>query len=332
MRKTNHWLFLFLTLALATPMQGAEQRPAAAPARDYPSKTIRLVVPYPSGGGLDDVGRNLILKLIPLVGQNIVLDNRGGAGGVIGSEMVARAAPDGYTLLLNSSSHISVPFFIKSVPYDPVRDFMPVTLVAKSVGHVLVVNVSLPARSVKEFIALAKAHPGKLNYGSAGNGNVLHLAGEIFSRLAGVKMVHVPYKGVANAMTDLIGGQIEVCFPAASTALPFIQAGRVRALVTTGTHRWSQLPEVPTMEELGFKGAKFYAWYGLWVPLNTPAAYVTYLQSEIAKAAKDTDLRHRYEQLGLEPVGSTAQEFEQTINEDFAFYKKLTASMGVVPQ
>jgi tripartite-type tricarboxylate transporter receptor subunit TctC len=332
MHKANGCMFFAMILAVAISTPAAAQRPAATPAKDYPSKTIRFVVPYPSGGGLDDVGRNLILKLIPAVGQNIVLDNRGGAGGVIGSEMVARSAPDGYTLLLNSSSHISVPFFMKSVPYDPVHDFTPVTLVAKSVGHVLVVNNSLPARSVKEFIALAKAHPGKLNYGSAGNGNVLHLAGEIFSRLADVKMIHVPYKGVANAMTDLIGGQIEVCFPAASTALPFIRAGRVRALVTTGTHRWSQLPEVPTLEELGFKGAKFYAWYGLWFPVGTPAAYVTYMQNEVAKTAKDADLRQRYEQLGLEAVGSTAHDFEQTINEDFGFYKKLTASMGVVPQ
>jgi tripartite-type tricarboxylate transporter receptor subunit TctC len=332
MRKTLRWLLFLLLLlpVMATP--AAEQRPAAAPAKDYPSKTLRFLVPYPSGGGLDDVGRNLIARLAPLNGQNIVLDNRGGAGGVIGSEVVARSAPDGYTLLLNSSSHLSVPFFMKSVPYDPVHDFLPVTLVAKSVGHVLIVNPSLPARSVKEFIALAKAHPGKLNYGSAGTGNVLHLAGEVFTRLAGINLVHVPYKGAALAVTDVVGGQIEACFPVASTALPFIRSGRVRALVTTGSHRWSQLPEVPTLEDIGFKGAKFYAWYALWFPLGTPAAYVTYVQTEVARALKDAQLRQRYEDLGLEAVGSTPQEFAQTINEDFAFYKKLTTSMGVVPQ
>jgi tripartite-type tricarboxylate transporter receptor subunit TctC len=316
-------------LLCAPPAQA--QRSAVA-AKDYPNKPVRLVVPYAAGGGLDVVGRILAQKMAPALGQQVVLDNRGGAGGVPGSDHVAKSAPDGYTLLHSTSSHLTLPFFLKSLPYDTVRDFMPVTIVVRNVGHLLVVNNSVPARSVKELIALAKANPGKLNYGSAGNGNVLHLAAELFNVLANTKMTHIPYKGAANAMTDLVGGQIDVCFPTAPTAWSLVQSGRVRALGITAAKRWARLPEVPTLDEAGLKGHHYSAWYALWFPAGTPQEYVERIYREVAAALTDADVRRNYDEQGLVPVGNRPEEFAKTIQDELEFNRKLTARMGVVPE
>lgn len=311
---------------------GVQAQRAGVVAKDYPSKAIRLVVPYAAGGGLDVVGRILAQKIAPAFGQQVVLDNRGGAGGVPGSDHVAKSAPDGYTLLHSTSSQLILPFFLKSLPYDTVRDFMPVTIVVRNVGHLLVVNNSVPARSVKELIALAKANPGKLNYGSAGNGNVLHLAAEIFNQLANTKMTHIPYKGAANAMTDVMGGQIDLCFPTAPTALSLVQSGRVRALGITAAKRWARLPEVPTLDEAGLKGHHYSAWYALWFPAGTPQEYVERMHREVVVALGDADIRRQYEEQGLIPVGNRPEEFAKIIQEELEFNRKLTARIGVVPE
>ncbi len=305
---------------------------AAAAAKDYPTKPVRLVIPYAPGGGVDVVGYAIQQKLGAALGQNVLFDNRPGAGGVLGTEIVAKSAPDGYTMLLTSGSFTTTPYFFKKLPFDPVRDFAPVTQVAKLVGLILVVNPSLPVKNVKELIALAKAHPGQLNYGSAGIGNVLHLAAEIFSMAANVKMTHVPYKGVANALTDLVGGQIEVCFPPAPTVPAYANSGRIRALAIGAPKRWAQMPNLPTLEEAGLKGYELSPWFGLWYPAGTPVEYVNRMQNEVAKVVKDPAVRKNLEEQGMEGAGSTPAEFEKTIADELVFFKKLTTRMGVVPQ
>ena len=211
-------------------------------------------------------------------------------------------------------------------------DFTPVTVVVRNVGHVLVVNNSVPAKSVKELVALAKANPGKLNYGSAGNGNVLHLAAEIFSGIAGVKMTHIPYKGAANAMTDLVGGQIDVCFPPAPTAVSLVQAGRVRALGITATQRWARLPDVPTLDEAGVKGHHYSAWYALWFPSGVPGEYVERFYREVSAVLNDPEVRRFYDEQGLIPVGNRPEEFARLIRDELEFNRRLTTRMGVVPE
>ena len=307
------------------------QRTAVA-TKDYPTKPIRLVIPYAAGGGLDVVGRIIAQRMAPTLGQQVVIDNRGGAGGVVGSDHVAKSAPDGHTLLHSTSSHLVLPFFVKSLPYDTVRDFTPVTIVARNVGHLVVVNTNVPAHSVKELIALAKANPGKLTYGSAGNGNVLHLAAEIFNLLANTKMTHIPYKGAANAMTDLVGGQIDVCFPTAPTAWSLVQSGRVRALGITAPKRWQRLPDVPTLDEVGLKGLHYSAWYALWFPAGVPHEYVERIYREVATALTDPDVRRNYDEQGLIPVGNRPEEFAKAILEEIEFNRKLTMKIGVVPE
>ena len=250
-------------------------------AKDYPSKPIRLVVPYVAGGPMDFIGQVLGQKIAPVIGQNLFIDNRGGAGGAIGTEMVAKSPPDGYTILLTSSSHVTLASLSKSLPYDPVKDFTPITLLMKSVGSMLVVHPSVPAHTVKEFIALAKAHPRKLNYGSGGVGNVMQFAAEAFNLAAGTQLTHVPYKGVGQAIIDLIAGRIEVCFISGRSGLAHIQLGKLRALGIAAPVRWSELPDVPTMEEAGIKGYTYSAWYGLWFPAGTPAEYVTRIHAEV---------------------------------------------------
>lgn len=325
-------IVFFATAAALLFASSVHAQRAVVATKDYPNKAIRLVVPYASGGGLDVVGRIIAQKMAPALGQQVVLDNRGGAGGVVGSDHVAKSAPDGYTLLHSTSSQLILPFFVKSLPYDTVRDFTPVTIVVRNVGHVLVVNNSVPARSVKELIALAKANPYKLNYGSAGNGNVLHLAAELFNLLADTKMTHIPYKGAANAMTDLVGGQIDVCFQPAPIAWSMVKAGRVRALGISAQKRWSRLPEVPTIEEAGLKEYHVSGWYAFWFPGGTPQEYVERIHREVVAALNDPDVRRSYDEQGLIPVGNRPEEFAKTIQEELEFNRKLTARIGVVPE
>lgn len=332
MRRNNSRLLCLAVLAMAAAQPSIAQRTVGA-AKDYPAKVIRIVVPYAAGGGPDVVIRTIADKIGPNLGQNIVLENRGGGGGMLGTAIVAKSAPDGYTLLLQlTGAYASYPYFFKNLSYDPAKDLIPVTLVAKNVGYVLIVNPSLPARSVKELIALAKANPQKLNYGTAGVGSVMQMAAELFAYLTTVKLTPVHYTGVPAALTDVISGQIELGFPAAPSALPFTHSGRLRVLGITGEKRWSKMPDVPTLDEAGVKGYKFIGWYGLWFPAGTPAEYVSRIQSEVARAAHDPAVRQRYDEQGLEGVGSTPEELARVLEDEFALNKKLTASMGIVPQ
>jgi len=303
------------------------QRPAA-PAKDYPSRFIRIVVPYGAGAGPDVVGRTLAEKMRVGLGQNIVFENRGGGGGVPGTDLVAKAAPDGYTLLLQTANYATYPLYYKNLPYDPVKDFLPVALLARTVGYVLVVNPVLPARTVKEFIALAKAHPGKLNHGSSSFG----VPAELFSKMTGVKMTLVRYAGVPAVLTDVISGQIEVAFPAAPSAMPFVQSGRLRVLGITGGKRWNKLPQAPTLHEAGVSGYKLVGWYGFWFPAGTPGEYVSRIQNEVTAALKDAAVRQRFDEQGLEGVGSLSRELIRATEEEFELNQSLAARMGVVPQ
>ncbi|MGZ8198391.1 MAG: tripartite tricarboxylate transporter substrate-binding protein, partial [Burkholderiales bacterium] len=266
------------------------------------------------------------------LGQNIIYDNRGGAGGALGTALVAKAPLDGYTLLLNLGSYAAYPFFMKNLAYDSHKDLVPVTLMARNVGYVMVVNPSLPAYGVKELVALAKAHPRKLNYADAGLGSVSQMAAELFAYTAGIKLTAVHYTGVPAMLTDIISGQVEMGFPAAPSVLPFMGTRRLRALGITADKRWKKMPDLPTLSEVGVKGYKYDGWYGLWFPAGTPAAYIARIQNEVVKALADPLVRQRLDEQGLYGVGSTPQEFAKVVDDEFALNRKLTAVMGIVPQ
>jgi tripartite-type tricarboxylate transporter receptor subunit TctC len=300
--------------------------------KDYPSKVIRIVVPYGAGAGPDVVIRTLGDKMATSLGQGFVYDNRGGAGGMLGTDIVAKAAPDGYTLLLQTGAIASYQYFFKNVPYNLNRDLVPVTLVARNVGYVLAVNPNIPAKNVNELIALAKAKPESLNFGTAGLGSVMHVAAELFDKMAGVKMAPVHYTGVPAALTDLVSGQIQVGFPAAPSALPFIATGRMRVLGITADKRWNKLPDVPTVAEAGVKGYKYIGWYGLWAPAGTPPEHVKRIQIEAAKALKDPALQKYFDDQGLEGVGSTPEALNKAVEEEAALNKEVAAHAGIKPQ
>lgn len=300
--------------------------------RDYPTKPIRVVVPYAAGGPMDFIARTLGRKMIPALGQNMMIDNRPGAGGALGADVVAKSAPDGYTILHTSSSHASLPVITKSLPYDAVKDFVPISLIVNSVGFLLVAHPSVPARSVQELIVSAKAQPGKYNYGSGGIGNVMHFAAEIFNITAGTKMTHVPYKGVGQAITDLVGGRIDICFGPGTVLVPYVKAGKLKALAITAPARWNALPDVPTVDEAGVKGYFFVPFYGLWFPAGTPVQYVTRIQSEVAKALEDTEIKRAFEDQGFVPVGSTSAEFLKIIFDEIETNRRLAARIGLAPE
>lgn len=302
------------------------------PAPGYPARPIRLLVPYVAGSSIDVVGHVLAQKLGAAYGQNVFIENRAGAGGAIGADVVAKSAPDGYTVLLTSSSHTSLPAVTKSLPYDTLRDFAPVTLVTRSVGSVLVVHPSLPVRTVRDFVALAKAHPGKLNYGTGGVGNLMHFAVELFNDAAGIRTAHVPYKGAAQVIVDLSAGRIEMGVISAVAVQAHVRAGRLRGLALTAPARWERLPDVPTMEEAGVRDCIYGAWYGFWFPAAVPPEYVTRLHAEVARALQDAAIRQRFLDEGMTPVGAAPAEFAKTIGADIDFHRKLAARIGITPQ
>ena len=288
-----------LTLGLAGP--------AAAQGEPYPSRSIRLVVPYAAGGIADLLGRLIAEKLAAILRQNVVIENRPGAGGHVGGEMVAKSAPDGYTLVLATIAHNGAASMYKGLKYDPATDLQPVVLIAESAG-VLIVNPALPAHSVAEFIALAKARPGQLNYASAGNGSAIHMATELFKYMSGTDLLHVPYKGSAPAMTDLLGGQVQVMFENIATAHPFIKSGKVRALGVTGRARNASLPDVPTIAEAGLPGYAAEPWYTVSVPRGVPPEILRRLNTEINAVLRAPDLAQRWEALGVTPLGGSLDD------------------------
>jgi len=324
LRRMMFWLAVVLA---ARPVFTAAQQPVQ---RDYPSKPIRVVVPYAPGGPMDYTARMVGRKL-----QNqmtLVVDNRPGAGGALGTDLVAKSAPDGYTMLHTSSSHASLPVITKSLPYDPVKDFAPITLALKSVGFLFVAHPGVPARTVQEFIAGAKAQPGKFTYGSGGVGNVMHFAAEIFNDMAGTQITHIPYKGVGQAITDLLAGRIDTCFGPPTVLLPHVKAGKLKALGITASNRWNDLPEVPTITEAGVKGYLFVPWYAFWFPAGTPHEYVTRMRDEIAKALEDPEIRRAFAEQGFVSVGSTSAEFAKTIVDEIAANRRLAAKIGLTPE
>ena len=303
---------------------GAQQRAAS----DYPNKPIRFVVPFVAGGPMDVIGRLVGQKLLAAWGQNVIIDNRAGAGGIIGTEAVARAAPDGYTVLHTSSSHSQLPGFNK-LPYDPVRDFAPVTPATRTVGYVLGVHPSIPVNSVAELVALAKKSPGRLNYGNSGYGGVLHVGTEMFSSAAGIKMTTVQYKGIGQLVTDLAGGHIDLALLTSSNAVGMAKAGKIKALGISGAKRWKQLPDVPTIDEAGVKGFEYYAWFGFWYPAGTPVEYVNRFHGELTKAVAAPDVLARFDELGFEAYILKPDEFGKLVQRDIDVTRKLAAQLGV---
>lgn len=300
-------------------------------AQAFPTKPVRLIVPYPPGGSADILARAIGQKLGDSLGQQVVIDNRPGAGTAIGAEATAKAAADGYTIMLGTvSSHAINPALNPGLKYDPVKDFAPVSLVA-SIPFVLIVHPSLPAKSAKELIALAKTKPGSLNYSSAGNGTSNHLAGELFKSMTGTFMVHIPYKGSAPALNDLIAGQVQLMYDLVLTAAPHVKSGAVRALAVTGRERSPVLPGVPTVAESGVPGYEVSAWFGFFAPAGTPAAIVNTLNAETVKAMKLPDLRERLASQGADAVTSTPEQFTAYVKEELGKWTRVVKASGMKP-
>ncbi len=286
-------------------------------AQSYPAKPIRLLVPQAPGGGNDTIARMIAQKLTGSLKQQVVVDNRAGAGGLIAAEAVAKSPPDGYTLLLaNVATMAIIPNVQKKVPYDPVKDFAPVSLIA-SAPLLVVVHPSLPVTSIKQLIALAKGKPGQLNYASNGIGSSTHLATEMFTMMTGTKLAHVPYKGLSPAMTDLLSGQVQIMFSSAVAMLPHVKSGRLRALAMTGAKRSSAIPDVPTVAEAGVRGYEAGSWYGIAAPAGTPRPIVDMLSKEVAAATRSPEVTERLTFEAVIPVGSTPDEFAEYIRKEF---------------
>ncbi|MCC6534975.1 MAG: tripartite tricarboxylate transporter substrate binding protein [Burkholderiales bacterium] len=298
----------------------------------YPSRPIRLIAPFASGGTLDVMVRLVAQKLGEGLGANVVIDNRPGANGIIGTELVARATPDGYTALFTTGSFTSNVAVYRKLPYDAQRDFAPVSQVARSYGLILVVHPDVPARSVKELITLAKAQPGKLSFASSGVGNLTHLTGEYLKVVAGIDLAHVPYKGSAPAMNDVLGKRVDMTFVSTVFVQPFIKAGRVQPIALTGATRTPVLPDVPTFKESGYPDFDLTGWYGLWFTGGTPRQIVQRTHAEAAKFITTADAKKRLDELGLVAVGSTPEEFSRFIAEDIALNKSIVARVGLPQQ
>ncbi|MDB5811214.1 MAG: hypothetical protein JWN94_3336 [Betaproteobacteria bacterium] len=293
----------------------------------YPERPIRIVIPYPPGGGTDIVIRAVNARLAERLGQPVVVDNRGGATGTIGSEAVAHAAPDGYTLLAHTNAGITIlPHLNKKLPYDPIKDFAPITLAASS-PYVLVVHPKLPVATVAQFIALAKAKPGELNYASSGNGASTHLAGLLFCQMAGVKMVHIPYKGSGPATTDLIAGQVQSRFSSIPPVLPHIRTGRLRGIAVTGAKRFNLLPDLPTVADT-LPGFEVDSWYGVFAPVGTPAAIIKKLNAEFAAALNSADVKALLATDGSEVVASSPERFGAIIRAEYARWAPVVKESG----
>jgi tripartite-type tricarboxylate transporter receptor subunit TctC len=298
-------------------------------ANDYPSKPIRLVVPAAPGGGADFLARIVGVKLGELVGQSVVVENRAGASGTIAADGTAKSPGDGYTVLMGQSTSIVIaPQLNPKLPYDTLRDLKPVTLVAE-VPNVMVVHPSVPANTVKELIALAKAKPEMLNFGSSGNGAPSHLAGEMFKSATGTRLVHVPYKGAGPAVNALLAGEIQVMFAPIVAVLPQVKAGRLRALGVTSAKRSAAAPDLPTLAEAGLTGYEISSWFGLFVPASTPAAVVDKLFKETNRVLKSPDVLERFAKEGAEPVGSTPAEFNNYVRTEFVKYNKVIKDNGI---
>jgi len=315
-------LLAIVATAIAAPLTFAQG------AANYPAKPVRLVVPFPAGGTTDILARAVAQRLSEAWGQQVIVDNRPGAGGNIGSDLVAKAKPDGYTLLMGTvGTHAINPSLYRNMPYDHVKDFAPVILVA-GVPNVLVVNPSLPVHSVPELIAYAKANPGKLNFASSGNGTSIHLSGELFKAMTGVEMTHVPYKGSAPALTDLIGGQVQLMFDNLPSSLPFIKAGKLRALAVTSGARAAALPDLPTLAESGLPGFEASSWFGVLAPAGTSRDIVAKLNGAIAGWLASPEAKEKLLAQGAIAAGGTPEDFARHIGAETSKWAKVVKASG----
>jgi tripartite-type tricarboxylate transporter receptor subunit TctC len=294
----------------------------------YPARPIKIIAPVQPGGGVDLVARTIGDRLGRVVGVSIIVDNQSGGGGVVGSMATARAAPDGYTLMVGYVGTHGTNPAVRKLPYDAIRDFTPVAMVGGT-PNVLVVAPAVPVASLREFVAYAKANPGKLSYGSAGPGTLTHLAMEELKVAADVDMVHVPYRGIGPAFIDILGGQTQAMFPGLAAALPHIKAGKVKPLAVTGTRRHPLLPDVPTFEELGYKGFDGVQWYGIVGPANLPAPIVKRLNEEINKLLESPELRERLSAEALEPMPMSPEQFGQYMRDDIARWSRLAKERNI---
>lgn len=301
---------------------------SASAQQGYPNKPIRFIVPYAPGGSTSNVARLIGQKLTEAWGQQVIIDNRPGGNTVIGSEALAKSPPDGYTISLAASTHATIPHLLASLPYDPIKDFTPVaTLVTTQL--VLVLHPSVPANNLQEFIALAKSKPGQLNFASVGTGSSTHLAGELFNIVAGVKMQQVPYKGTAPALTDLIGGQVQLNFDTPITSIPHIKSGKLKAIAITGKTRLAALPQVPTFAEAGLPNYDFQIWMGVLAPAGTPKEIVNKLNTEIAKILTMPDMKEKLVSQGLDPLISTPDQFAALIKSDMTKFGQVIKTANI---
>lgn len=317
--KCSHYrLCVIVPLAIAS---------GSAFAQNYPAAPVRMIVPFPAGGGVDSAGRLLAQKLSESYGKSFVVENRGGANGNIGSEVVAKSAKDGYTLLLTGAGLVTNPGLYARTPYDAVKDFDPISLMALG-PNVLVVHPSLPVRSVKDLIALAKAKPGQIGFAGSGSGSTPHLAGELFNTLAGVSMVHVPYRGTGPAMIGVLSGETPVMFLPAISAVPQIKSGQLRALAVTSLSRLPAMPELPTVAEAGLRGYESSQWYGLLAPAGTPDDILNSLNTHVAKIVQAADVKQRLNDDGLVPVGNSREQFAAYIKSELVKWAKVIKQSG----
>jgi tripartite-type tricarboxylate transporter receptor subunit TctC len=302
-------------------------------AQNYPTRPVRVIIPFPPGGNVDVFGRVLWPQVEKELGQTVVIDNRGGANGILGSDIVANATPDGYTLLNTSFAFAVNPFIVRKMPFDVVKDFAPVTDVALGTGYLMVAHLKFPANTVKELIALAKQQPGRVRYSTAGVGNGQHLAGALFAERAGIDMLHVPYKGGGPAVIAVIGGEVQIHYPAPGVGIPHVKAGRLKGLGFTGNKRLTALPDVPTVAEAAIPG--FFAdagWHGVFAPAKTPPAVVKKVQEAISRALQAPHVRDHFLNNGYEPQGHTPAEWAKLFRADLKRYAEITRIAKIEPQ
>jgi tripartite-type tricarboxylate transporter receptor subunit TctC len=320
---------LVLAGAMVAPL--CAQTTSTGSGQAYPAKSVRLILPFPPGGPTDMLGRVIAQKLSDQLGQPVVVDNRGGAGGNLGVELAAKSPPDGYTLVLSSPLIAISPSLYVKLNYDPIKDLAPISLVAY-IQNVMLVHPSVPAKTLKEFIQLARANPGKLNFGTGGSGTTTHLSAELLKVLAKIDMVHVPYKGTGLALIGLVGGQVDMLVMAVPAANSQIQAGKVRALAVLSAQRVSVLPKVPTAKEAGVDNFEVPIWYGILAPAATPRDIVNRLNLELNKALAAPDVRERLKKVDIEPVTNTPQQFAEFIKAETVRYAKVIKAAGIKPE
>ena len=301
----------------------------AALAQDYPAKTIRMVVGFVPGGGTDIIGRIVAQKLSETIGQQVVIDNRGGAAGLLAAEIVAKAPPDGYTIMMaHIAAMVVLPSLMPKLPYDVLKDFAPITLVASG-PNLLVVHPSLPVKTVRDLVALAKARPGQLQYASPGSGSIQHLAAELFKLQAKVDMLHVPYKGSGQSIVDLIAGHVHLNFDSVPPVINYVRQGRLRAIAVTSAERYSLLPEIPTINESGIEGFDMNTWWGLVAPSAVGKSAIARLHHETVKLLRQNDVKEKIANVGAEPIGNTPEEFSAFIRTETAKYAKIVKAANI---